>query len=78
MHKIVGQSNARQDIPGKVTGKATYVQDIRMPGMVHGRVVRPPQYGATLVSLDDARVKAMPGVLAVVRDGSFLGVIAES
>jgi CO/xanthine dehydrogenase Mo-binding subunit len=77
LHKIVGQSIPRFDIPGKVTGKATYVQDIRMPGMVHGRVVRPPQYGATLVSLDDQKVKAMPGVIAVVRDGSFLGVIAE-
>src|SRR3954471_12957420 len=76
-HKIVGQSIPRFDIPGKVTGKATYVQDIRMPGMVHGRVVRPPQYGTTLTALDDAKVKAMPGVLAVVRDGSFLGVIAE-
>jgi nicotinate dehydrogenase subunit B len=77
MHKIVGQSIPRFDIPGKVTGKAMYVQDIRRPGMVHGRVVRPPQYGAMLVSLDDTKVKAMPGVIAVVRDGSFLGVIAE-
>ena len=48
LHKIVGQSIPRFDIPGKVTGKATYVQDLRLPGMVHGRVVRPPQYGATL------------------------------
>jgi nicotinate dehydrogenase subunit B len=77
LHGIVGQSIPRFDIPGKVTGKATYVQDIRLPGMVHGRVVRPPQYGASLISLDDAKIKAMPGVLAVVRDGSFLGVIAE-
>src|SRR5437660_618034 len=77
LHKIVGQSIQRFDIPGKVTGKATSVQDIRLPGMVHGRVVRPPQYGAALTALEDAKVKAMPGVLAVVRDGSFLGVIAE-
>ncbi|MEJ0076986.1 MAG: molybdopterin cofactor-binding domain-containing protein [Alphaproteobacteria bacterium] len=76
IHKIVGQSIKRFDIPGKVTGKAMYVQDIRLPGMVHGRVVRPPQYGATLVSLDDSKAKAIPGVLTVVRDGSFLGVIA--
>ena len=75
-HKIVGRSIPRIDIPGKVTGKATYVQDIRMPGMVHGRVVRPPMYGATLKSIDDAKTKAIPGVIAVVRDGSFLGVIA--
>ncbi|MEA2873579.1 MAG: nicotinate dehydrogenase subunit [Hyphomicrobiales bacterium] len=76
-HKIVGQSIARFDIPGKVTGKASYVQDMRLPGMVHGRVVRPPQYGATLQSVDEAKVRAIPGVIAVVRDGSFLGVIAE-
>ena len=50
LHKIVGQSVARLDIPGKVTGKAMYVQDMRLPGMVHGRVVRPPRYGATLDS----------------------------
>ncbi len=77
LHKIVGQSIPRFDIPGKVTGKAMYVQDLRLPGMVHGRVVRPPQYGATLASLDDSKAKAIPGVIAIVRDGSFLGVIAE-
>jgi nicotinate dehydrogenase subunit B len=77
MHRIVGQSIARFDIPAKVTGKATYVQDIRLPGMVHGRVVRPPNYGATLLSVDDARAKAIKGVIAIVRDGSFLGVVAE-
>src|SRR5436190_3634750 len=75
-HKIVGQPIRRFDIPGKVTGKGTYVQDLRLPGMVHGRVVRPPQYGASLASLDDSKAKAIPGVIAVVRDGSFLGVIA--
>jgi len=76
-HKIVGQSIARFDIPGKVTGKASYVQDLRLPGMVHGRVVRPPQYGATLQSVDEAKARTIPGVIAVVRDGSFFGVIAE-
>ena len=53
LHAIVGKSIARFDIPGKVTGQASYVQDLRLPGMVHGRVVRPPTYGATLKSLDD-------------------------
>jgi nicotinate dehydrogenase subunit B len=77
LHKIVGQPIARFDIPGKVTGKATYVQDLRLPGMVHGRVVRPPRYGSTLESVDDAKARAIPGVIAVVRDGSFLGVIAQ-
>jgi xanthine dehydrogenase molybdopterin-binding subunit B len=60
-----------------VTGDAAFVQDVRLPNMVHGRVVRPPRYGAKLVSVDEAKVKAMPGVIAVVRDGSFLGVVAQ-
>src|SRR5205085_5241319 len=75
-HKIVGKSAPRRDIPAKVTGGAAFVQDVRLPGMVHGRIVRPPRYGAKLVSVDEARIKAMPGVIAVVRDGSFLGVVA--
>ena len=54
-----------------------FVQDLRLPGMLHGRVVRPPRYGAKLESFDEARIKAMPGVVAVVRDGSFLGVVAR-
>ena len=77
-YKIVGRSARRRDIPAKVTGGAAYVQDIRLPGMLHGRVVRPPRYGATLENLDEAAAKAIPGVLAVVRDGSFIGVVAES
>ena len=77
LHKLVGQPVARFDIPAKVTGRAAYVQDLRLPGMVHARVVRPPRYGATLAALDDSKVRAMPGVIAVVRDGSFLGVLAE-
>lgn len=76
-HKIVGKSVPRFDIPAKVTGGAAYVQDMRPAGMLHGRVVRPPRYGAKLTSVDEAAAKAMPGVVAVVRDGSFLGVIAE-
>src|SRR5262245_25472147 len=76
-HKIVGKSILRYDIPAKVTGGQAFVQDIRLPGMVHGRVVRPPRYGSTLERVDEAAVKALPGVIAVVRDGSFLGVVAE-
>jgi nicotinate dehydrogenase subunit B len=76
-HKIVGKSIQRFDIPKKVTGGIAYVQDIRLPGMVHGRIVRPPRPGSKLDSVDIAAVQAMPGVVAVVRDGSFLGVIAE-
>jgi nicotinate dehydrogenase subunit B len=76
-HKIVGKAIPRRDIPAKVTGGAAYVQDVRLPGMLHGRVVRPPRYGAKLESFDQAAAKALPGVTAIVRDGSFLGVVAE-
>jgi nicotinate dehydrogenase subunit B len=76
-HRIVGKSVPRRDIAAKVTGGAAYVQDIRLPGMLHGRVVRPPRYDAKLESVDEGKARAVPGVVAVVRDGSFLGVIAE-
>jgi CO/xanthine dehydrogenase Mo-binding subunit len=76
-HKWVGKSVLRRDIPKKMTGGAAYVQDVRLPGMVFGRVVRPPSPGAQLMSVDEAAVKRMPGVIAVVRDGSFLGVAAQ-
>lgn len=73
----IGQSFSRVDIPGKVTGGASYVQDMRLRGMVHARVVRPPTYGATLAYVDTSAVRAMPGVIAVVRDGSYLAVVAD-
>src|SRR5215831_4062032 len=76
-HTIVGRSIPRRDIPAKVTGGVAYVQDIRLLGMAHGRVVRPPRYGAKLDSVNEAAARALPGVVAVVRDGSFLGVVAE-
>jgi len=75
--KVVGQPMHRVDIPGKVTGGVSYVQDLRLPGMVHARAVRPPAYGSTLTALDTTRVQAMPGVIKVVRDGSYLAVVAE-
>ena len=56
---------------------AIYVQDLRLPGMVHARVVRPPSYGARLLALRHRRVEKMPGVLKIVRNGSFLAVVAE-
>ena len=76
-HKVVGKNVPRRDIPSKMTGGQSYVQDLRLPGMVHGRVVRPPSYRAQLVSFDEAKVKSMPGVVALARDGSFLAVAAE-
>ncbi|MBV9890649.1 MAG: xanthine dehydrogenase family protein molybdopterin-binding subunit [Rhizobacter sp.] len=75
-HRVVGTSMKRIDIPAKVSGGAAYVQDLRFDGMVHGRIVRPPAAKATLVSLDDSGVRKLAGVLQLVRDGRFLGVIA--
>jgi CO/xanthine dehydrogenase Mo-binding subunit len=76
-HTIVGHSIERRDLPAKVSGGAVYVQDMELPGMLYGRVVRPPSYGATLESCDEMAARALPGVAAVVRDGSFLAVAAE-
>lgn len=77
LHRIVGQPAERIDIPDKVMGRAAFIQDLQLPGMLHGRVVRPPSYDAELVSLDESPVRAMPGVVAVARDGRFLGVVAQ-
>jgi nicotinate dehydrogenase subunit B len=74
---VMGQSMPRVDIPAKLTGNPIYVQDLRLPGMVHARVVRPPSYGARLRTLDTSKVEKMPGVLKIVRDGDYLAVLAE-
>ncbi|MEJ2737172.1 MAG: molybdopterin-dependent oxidoreductase, partial [Anaerolineae bacterium] len=74
---IVGRPAERLDVLAKVTGTARFVHDLDLPGMVHGRVVRPPAYGARLLSADEGAVAQMPGVVQVVRDGSFLAVVAE-
>ena len=77
-YKIVGKSAPRVDIPDKVTGRFTYMQDFRVPGMLHGRVVRPPAIGAKLEKVDDSAARKIPGVAKVVREGDFLGVVATS
>ncbi len=77
-YKVVGKPMARLDIPGKLTGQFTYMQDFRVPGMLHGRAVRPPAIGAKLESVDEASVQDIPGIVKVVRDGNFLGVVAQS
>ena len=76
-HRYIGKSVPRRDIPAKVTGGAAYVHDMRLPGMVFGRVIRPPSPWARLVSVDERAARALPGVIAVVRDGSFLAVAAK-
>ncbi|WGS27428.1 molybdopterin cofactor-binding domain-containing protein [Bradyrhizobium sp. ISRA464] len=75
--KVMGQPVPRVDIPAKVTGGAAYVQDMRLLGMVHARVVRPPSYGAQLTECDTSAIEKMPGVVRVMRDGNFLAVVAE-
>ncbi|WP_288378025.1 molybdopterin cofactor-binding domain-containing protein, partial [uncultured Massilia sp.] len=76
-YRLIGKPVARLDIPAKVTGGAAYVQDMRMSGMLHARVVRPPRPGARLVHADLASVAALPGVRKVHRDGSYLAVLAD-
>ncbi|TMH61798.1 MAG: xanthine dehydrogenase family protein molybdopterin-binding subunit [Betaproteobacteria bacterium] len=76
-YSIMGKPKPRVDIPAKVTGGEAYVQDLRLPGMVHARVVRPPSYGARLSDVQTDAAQKLPGVLKVVRDGNFLAVIAE-
>jgi len=77
-YKIVGKPIPRRDIPEKLTGKFTYMQDFRVPGMLHGSVVRPPAIGATLQSVDENSVKDIPGIVKVIRDGNFLAVVTET
>ncbi|MHB1207435.1 MAG: xanthine dehydrogenase family protein molybdopterin-binding subunit [Rhodospirillaceae bacterium] len=76
-HILMGKPVARVDIPRKLTGGASYVHDLRLPGMVHARVVRPPGYEARLKSVDTGVAAMLPGVLKIVRDGRYLAVVAE-
>jgi CO/xanthine dehydrogenase Mo-binding subunit len=76
--KLVGTSVQRLDIPAKVTGTFTYMHDLHVPDMLHGRVVRPPAIGATLESVDEASVSGIQGIVQIVREGNFLGVVAEN
>jgi nicotinate dehydrogenase subunit B len=84
-YTIVGQSIPRVDLPAKATGELVYVHDVRMPGMLHGRVVRPPYagvdagafVGTSLIAVDETSVRDIPGLIAVIRIGDFIGVVAE-
>jgi len=76
--RLAGAAAERLDIPDKVLGRPRFIHDLAMPGLLHSRVLRPPSPGASLTALDETRAKAVPGVVAVVRDGSFAGVVAET
>jgi CO/xanthine dehydrogenase Mo-binding subunit len=75
---LAGQAVQRLDIPDKVFGHRRFVHDLALPGMLHGRVMRPENSQANLTDLKDDRARAVPGVVAVVRDGNFAGVVCES
>jgi CO/xanthine dehydrogenase Mo-binding subunit len=77
-HKIVGSSQKRIDLPPKLTGEFTYANDVRVPGMLHGRVVRPPTIAAKPASVDESSVKDISGLVKVVQDGGFLGVVCTT
>ena len=84
-YKIVGRAVARLEIPAMTTGEMVYVHDVRVPGMLHGRVVRPPYagvdagdfVGTSLIAVDESSVADVPGLVAVVRIADFVGVVAE-
>jgi nicotinate dehydrogenase subunit B len=77
-YRIVGKPVPRVDIPDKVAARFTYMQDFRLPGMLHARVIRPPAIGATLLEIDESSLHDVPGVVQVVRLGNFLGVVART
>ncbi len=77
-YKIVGTSQKRLDLPPKLTGEFVYAHDVRVPGMLHGRVVRPPTITSKPASIDESTVKNIPGLVQVVQDGSFVGVVCAT
>ena len=84
-YRVVGRPVPRVEIPAMATGEMTYVHDVRVPGMLHGRVVRPPYagvdagdfVGTSLIAIDESSVADVPGLVAVVRIADFVGVVAE-
>lgn len=75
---IAGHSVQRVDIPDKVFARPRFIHDHALPDLVHGRVLRPHVSGAKLIALDEAAARAVSGLIAIVRDGGFAGVVADS
>ena len=75
--KLVGQSIPRYDIPGKVDASLEWAIDVKLPGMVHARNVRPPVVGATLAGIDESSVSGLPGFIRVVSRGNYVAVVCE-
>lgn len=76
--KQIGQSVPRVEIPAKVCGTHEYVHHVRVPGMLHGRIIRPDMPGATALKIDDSGFKGMAGAPKVVHKGNFLAVVADT
>jgi nicotinate dehydrogenase subunit B len=84
-YRIVGRSQPRVDVPAKATGQLVYVHDMRVEGMLHGRVVRPPYagvdagdfVGTSLIAVDKSSIAHVPGVVAIVSQGDFIGIVTE-
>jgi len=77
-YRVVGRSIPRVDIPGKVSGEWPYVHDVRLPGMLHARVVRPDELGARVASVDDAAARKISGFVQTVRKDNFVAVVARN
>ncbi|WP_027575761.1 molybdopterin cofactor-binding domain-containing protein [Bradyrhizobium sp. WSM1743] len=75
---LAGRSVPRVDIPDKVFARPRFIHDCAPPGLLHGRVLRPDVSRAKLIALDETAARAVPGLLAIVRDGGFAGVVADS
>ncbi|NNG63324.1 molybdopterin-dependent oxidoreductase, partial [Pseudomonas fragi] len=83
-YRLVGKASARVDIPAKASGELTYVHDMRLPDMLHGRVIRPPYagldsgefVGTSLLHVDESSIAHIPGIVKVVVIGDFIGVVA--
>ena len=75
--KIVGLSPQRYDIPPKVDGSLKWAVDVKLPGMVHARNVKPPLAGAKLISIDESSVRSIPGFIKVVSKGNYVAVVCE-
>ncbi len=84
-YRLVGKASARVDIPAKVSGELTYVHDMRLPDMLHGRVIRPPYagldsgefVGTSLLHVDESSIAHIPGIVKLVVIGDFIGVVAK-
>jgi len=73
----IGTAFPRLDLPGKFSGQASFVTDVRVPGMLHGRVLPPPSMGAQLIDIDLESLDGLTGLVKVVHIGNFVGVVAE-